>query len=324
MANAAAAAIFGLPGLPPEGFVELGAREGYRVDGSRYGMDDWPIARSLRSGEAVKGERAEIVRADGRRMWIEIDSGPVLDGDGHVIAAVSVFHDVTARERREAAEREFISNAAHELRTPLAAIAGAIEVLQAGAKDDPEARETFLGHIERETDRLQRLVRALLTLARAQTGAEQPRLEIVELLPLFEEIGGGFAGTRVGVDIDCPPGLAALANRDLLEQIVGNLAANAAQHVAGGRFCLRAQADGAETVEIAVSDSGPGIAPAARERMFDRFFRGGARDGAGFGLGLAIVSEAVRALGGTIDVESKEGRGTTVRVRLRGAAVVAG
>src|SRR5262245_45304516 len=81
-----------------------------------------------------------------------------------------VLDDLTEQERRELAEREFVSNAAHELRTPLTTIIGAVEVLQAGAKDDPAERDRFLGHIERESGRLARLARAMLTLARAHSG----------------------------------------------------------------------------------------------------------------------------------------------------------
>jgi signal transduction histidine kinase len=280
--------------------------------------------RSLLTGEEVTNERAEIVQPDGERLVIEVSSAPIRDRSGQVIAAVSVFYDVTARERREAAEREFVTNAAHELRTPLAAIAGAIELLQSGAKDDPDARDTFLGHIERETDRLQRLVRAMLTLARVQTQTEAPRLEIVELCPLLDEAARTIKpSSRVAVEVECPRDLAALANPDLLERVVANLAANAVQHTSAGRILLRAVKFGDDAVEISVADTGTGVAPEERDRMFSRFFRGRDRDGDGFGLGLAIVSEAVHAQGGTIDVESPEGGGTAVRVRLRGATVMA-
>jgi len=90
-----------------------------------------------------------------------------------------VLDDLTEQERRELAEREFVTNAAHELRTPLTTIIGAVEVLQGGAKDDPIERDRFLAHIEREASGLRALARALLTLARAQRGQEQPRVEAV-------------------------------------------------------------------------------------------------------------------------------------------------
>ena len=88
---------------------------------------------------------------------------------------ILVITDVSVRERRERAEREFVTNAAHELRTPLATITGAIQVLQSGAKDDAVERDRFLDHIEREAARLGRLTHSLLVLARAQTREEAPQ-----------------------------------------------------------------------------------------------------------------------------------------------------
>ncbi|HEX6700591.1 MAG TPA: ATP-binding protein [Gaiellaceae bacterium] len=313
--NEVALAVFG-------GAVDFTDREGYREDGSRYAPDEWPAIRALRTGERATGERAEIVRPDGTRVKVELGSAPIHDSRGKIISAVSIVQDVTERERREVAEREFVANAAHELRTPLAAITGAIELLQSGAKDDPEARETFLGHIERETARLQRLVGAMLTLARAQTEAEAPRVEIVPLAPLLAEALKELEPpSSIAVEIDCAPELAAVANRDLLERVVTNLAANAVQYTAEGRVVVRAEADGDGVVELSVADTGRGIPSSERDRVFDRFFRG-TRDREGFGLGLAIVSEAVRAMEGTIDIESNDGAGTVVRVRLRAATVV--
>jgi PAS domain S-box-containing protein len=312
--NASAHVILGEPAID--------GRHGYRADGARYGVGEWPVERSLANGETVNAERIVLSQPDGSAITIEVSSAPVHDGAGTLIAAVSVFQDITARDRREAAEREFVANAAHELRTPLAAIAGAIEVLQSGAKEEPEERERFLGHIERESQRLQRRVRALLTLARAQTATEAPKLEVVPLCELVTETVESLEPQpRVPVEIGCPPELAALANRDLLERVVANLVANAAQYTSEGRIIVSVSPVEHDLVELAVADTGPGIAPEQRERMFERFFRG-ARDRDGFGLGLAIVSEAVRAMNGTIAVDAAEGGGTVVRVRLRGATVL--
>src|SRR6185312_331682 len=136
-----------------------------------------------------------------------------------------VLDDLTEQERRELAEREFVSNAAHELRTPLTTIIGAVEVLKAGAKDNPVERDRFLTHIEREADRLARLARALLTLARAHAGQEPPRLEAVSLASLLQEVADATrAGASIDVSVECPPELVANVNRDLLEQALRNLA----------------------------------------------------------------------------------------------------
>jgi two-component system, OmpR family, sensor histidine kinase ResE len=229
-------------------------------------------------------------------------------------AAVLVLTDISERERRERAQREFVANAAHELRTPLSVITGAVEVLQAGAKEAPEERDRFLGHIERESARLGRLARALLMLARAQTRAETLRLEPVELRPLLDQVAAGAGRDDIKVRVACPAGLAVAAQPELAEQIVSNLVDNAVRHTERGEVVVSARrARGGVTIEV--SDTGSGIAPEEREAIFERFYRG-SRDGDGFGLGLAIVREAVRALGGTVDLRSRRGRGTTVRVRL--------
>jgi signal transduction histidine kinase/HAMP domain-containing protein len=234
--------------------------------------------------------------------------------------ALLVVDDLTEQERRELAEREFVSNAAHELRTPLTTIIGAVEVLQAGAKEDPAERDRFLGHIERESGRLARLARAMLTLARAHSGQEQPRMEAVELAPLLRDVAAGLQPhAGVAVDVEVSDGLSVEANRDLLEQALRNLGENAAKHTARGSVVLRAYRDGS-TVTVEVEDSGPGISPEVQRHVFDRFYRG-ERDAHGFGLGLAIVRESVRTLGARIELDSSPGQGTVFRILLAPARV---
>ena len=232
-----------------------------------------------------------------------------------------VLDDLTEQERRELAEREFVSNAAHELRTPLTTIIGAVEVLQAGAKDNPAERDRFLTHIEREAERLARLARALLTLARAHAGQERPRLEAVSLAGLLQEVADGTrAAEGVPISIECPPELVANVNRDLLEQALRNLTGNAVKHTPSGRIVLRAYAEG-NTVNIEVEDTGVGMNAETQQHVFDRFYRGQGRDAEGFGLGLAIVRQTVRSLGGHIELDSAPGQGTRFRIVLEQARV---
>ena len=316
LANTRAQRILGFSGTP-------GSAEGYRRDGSPYGPDEWPIVRSLRHGEVVIGERPRIVRPDGEEIVVEVSSGPIRDQDGKIIAAVSVFNDVTSVERRERAEREFVSNAAHELQTPLAAIIGAVEVLQAGAKDEPAERDRFLAHLERQCRRLGRLTSALLTLARVQTGAEAPRLELVELGPLVEDVVETIhPSPRVRVEIDCAEDIAVFANRELLEEALVNLLSNAAKYTRSGTITVEA-AERKGMVEVAVRDTGRGMGPQDRERAVERFYRGADGDGSGFGLGLAIAAEAAKAIGSGLELESTPGGGTTARLSLRAGRVVA-
>jgi two-component system phosphate regulon sensor histidine kinase PhoR len=264
------------------------------------------------------------MRSDGDAVIVEINSGPIRDAAGRTTAAVSIFRDVTHDEQREQAEREFVSNAAHELRTPLAAIVGAVEVLQAGAKDEPAERDRFLAHVERQCRRLERLTTALLTLARVQTQDEPARLEIVELCPLLEEVAHSLhPAPRVSVVVDCPPDAAVFANRVLLEEAVVNLAANAMKFTLRGQITLAATESDSGFVAVEVRDTGRGMRAADRKRAVERFYRGEDEASGGFGLGLAIVSAAAEAMGSTLEIESTPRRGTTVRLRLRAARVLA-
>lgn len=304
-ANPAARRLLGAPTLAegdalPEPWPELPLRR---------------FAASLFSrGARLARERAE---PDDEHAYAVagIPAGP--DGDTVII----VVTDVAIRERQERAEREFVANAAHELRTPVTTIRGAIDVLQDGAKERPEERDRFLAHIEREAHRLARLTDSLLKLARCQTGEQLLTLAPVALRPLLHDIALDVQpqpGVRMRVE--CPPRLAAMTDRDLTAQILLNLATNAAQHTTEGTVELAARAVGESSVVLEVRDTGCGIAPEQLERIFDRFYRGGARDGRGFGVGLAIVRQAVRMLGGTVEIDSEPGAGTTARVTLVSAA----
>jgi signal transduction histidine kinase len=306
--------------------VHFANTEARRVLGTRLAEGDqlpepWPTF-SLREFAASLFDAGSVlaqanVRPDDERALALVGIPAQPEGDTVMI----VLDDLTEQERRELAEREFVSNAAHELRTPLTTIIGAIEVLQGGAKDNPLERDRFLTHIEREADRLARLARALLTLARAHAGQERPRLDAVPLAPLLQELADGTrAGAGVAVSVECPPDLVANVNRDLLEQALRNLADNSVKHTPSGRIVLRAYAAGT-AVNVEVEDTGVGMTAETQQHVFDRFYRGQDRDAEGFGLGLAIVRQTVRSLGGHIELDSAPGEGTRVRIVLEQARV---
>ena len=292
-------------------FAPAELREGEAVP------EPWPglplrdlVSRLFPPGAGVEHTRVE---SDERALSVV---GLPADGAETVVL---VFEDVSEQDRRERAEREFVANAAHELRTPLQTILGAVEALHGGAKEDPAELERFLDHIEREGKRLARLTRALLVLARAQTRKEDVVVGPVELRPLLDEVASGAQPPDgVSVDVSCPRDLFVLADPDLVEQALANLVANAVRYTAEGTITLSARPEGA-AVEVEVTDSGPGIPVDAEERVFDRFYRGGARSAEGFGLGLAIARESVRAIGGEVALERAATGGTTARVVLRAA-----
>jgi two-component system phosphate regulon sensor histidine kinase PhoR len=201
----------------------------------------------------------------------------------------------------------------------VSAIARAIEVLQGGAKETPETRDRFLAHLDRQCTRLVRLTRALLLLARAQALSEAPAVGVVPLHPLLVSIAQGLRpGAGVDVRVDCALDTAALTNRDLLEQAIENLAENAAKYTLAGEIVLCAERDRGPDVRVVVRDTGPGGHFAARS--FRRFYRDPGAQGEGFGLGLAIAHETVRALGGQLRIESSDD-GTRAVVTLQAATV---
>lgn len=228
-------------------------------------------------------------------------------------SAVIVITDVSERERRERAERQFVTNAAHELRTPITTIMGAVDVLLEEEDANRDDRKRFLEHIATASRRLERLTNSLLVLARVQTGEQQLELDPVALAPLLSEIAAELTPKdSVSVSVECDADVSVLADRELLRHALINLAANAARHTGSGRIVLSAGADG-ETVTIELRDTGSGIAASEQERIFDRFYRG-QRGSNGFGLGLAIVRQAVAAQGGQTEIESIAGVGTTARI----------
>jgi signal transduction histidine kinase len=292
----------------------LGARAGDRLS------DPWPEF-SLRD-LAVKlfgpdpPTRGTLVETDHHLFWVE-GLPPASPDD----TAILIIHDVTERERARRSEREFVENAAHELRTPLAAIISVMDVLESGAKDVPEARDRFLKHIRVHSDRLTRLARSLLVLARFGTGVEQPKLTVVPVRPLLEEIAARLSPAEgVAVSVRSSEQAGVLADRDLLLQAIQNVAENSAKHTLRGEIVLEARANGT-TTEIEIRDTGPGMSEEAVERAFQRFYRS-SKGTDGFGLGLAIAEEAVRAIDGTIKLESESGAGTRVQLLMPSAKII--
>jgi signal transduction histidine kinase len=230
---------------------------------------------------------------------------------GRAETALLVFEDITALEGRSRAETEFIANAAHELLTPLTGIVGAAHALETGAKTEPELRDRFITHITRECNRLARIARGLLVLARAQSGQEPPRPDIVDLAALLEDAAVG-AGSTGDVTIDCPSDLTAFVDRDLAEQALTNLIANARRHSGNAPVTVTAYRNG-DLVGVEVADEGEGFPPDLPISSRRRFSSG---DGRGFGLGLSIATQAISICGGDLTIGPRGERGTIARVDL--------
>jgi two-component system phosphate regulon sensor histidine kinase PhoR len=233
-------------------------------------------------------------------------------------AVLAVLRDRTDELRQELAEADFVSNAAHELRNPLAGISGAIEVLQGGAKDDPGAREHFLKRLGEDAERMNRLTQSLLTLARVESRGA-PESEPVDVpMAVKDVVSACDAPPHVDLVVDVESDLAATGDPTLLRQVMIGLLTNAFKNTPPpGTVTVRGRHDSEGEVILEVIDTGTGIPAAELERVFERFYRRSeSRKQEGFGLGLAIARRMVDVMGGRIGAESVEGEGSTFWVRL--------
>lgn len=217
-------------------------------------------------------------------------------------------------EAQEKLRRTLLTNAAHELRTPLAIISGELEGMLDGVL--PTDRNA-LQSLHDEARRLTAILNGVDELARAEASTLNLQQEVFALKPYLATLAGRFehlcAEQGVALRLDCPDTLQIYADPDRLSQIIINLVSNSIRAVtAGGTVAIAAAATG-DQIRLEVSDTGCGIADKELPHVFERFYKG--KDG-GLGLGLAIVQELVVAHGGTVNVESSPGSGTTFRVLL--------
>jgi signal transduction histidine kinase len=214
-----------------------------------------------------------------------------------------------------------VTNAAHQLRNPITAIASVVAALEAGAKDDRETLDQFVAHIARDTTRMIRTVESLLQLARLQRDGRAPELTLVPLRSLLED-AAAQAATAAGVEVvvECNADVGATTNEGLALEILETLVANAAEHTREGTIALRGRLDGSYAL-VDVADTGSGVSAGDEERIFERFYSGAPRGGAG--LGLAIARDAATALGGKLEyVGTTDGRGATFRLSIPGARLI--
>jgi len=233
-------------------------------------------------------------------------------------AVLVVVRDRTNETRKEFAERDFVSNAAHELRNPLAGISGAIEVLQSGAKDDPPARDHFLNRLSADAERMSRLTQSLLTLARVEAlGAGE--VEVVDVTAAARDVKAAVE-VPVGLEVilDVERDLAAKGDPTLLRQVLIGLVTNALKNTPPpGTVTVRGRRIGDAEMLLEVIDTGTGIPQSEVDRVFERFYRRSeSRRQEGFGLGLAIARRMADVMGGEMGANSVEGEGSTFWVRL--------
>lgn len=235
-----------------------------------------------------------------------------LNGPDEITALADTFNEMAvALEEQERLRREFVANAAHELKTPLTNLQGYLEAL----RDEviPADRETFSSLLE-EAERLVRLARSLDMLPDASSSTARRAPTEVDAADVgrsaAELVAPAFATAGLTFEVELPPSLRVLADPDGLNQVFGNLLQNALRYTpAPGRVGLRGERRDGE-VRIDVSNSGPGIPAADLPHVFERFYRvESSRDvsSGGAGIGLAIVREMVRSFGGTVGIDSDAG-----------------
>jgi two-component system, OmpR family, phosphate regulon sensor histidine kinase PhoR len=282
----------------------------------RNGQPAPALAPSLRRAARHGADEIPVLSIDGRLYGVQARRVPAEH------AVVLVVRDRTEELKREQAEAEFVSNAAHELRNPLAGIMSGIEVLRGGAKDDREARDRFLDRLAYDAERMTRLTQSLLALARVEAAGERDPAQIVDVTVAAEEAMEAIE-TPSGVQLrdEIQPDLVAEGDPVLLRQVMIGLLSNACAYTpAPGAVTLRASRGAGNSVTIEVEDTGKGIPPKEQDRVFDRFYRGsGMLEGEGFGLGLSIAKRMVDVMGGRIGLRSQPGVGSTFWVRLRAA-----
>jgi PAS domain S-box-containing protein len=301
--NAAAEQITGVPG------TEALGREPADV-----------LRRELRSETGGTNRLVPIMRG-GEEVWLSLSEAVMRDPAGAVAGRIFAFRDISAERFVEQMKSDFVSTVSHELRTPLTSIYGFAETLLRRDIDFSDVeRQTFLGYIASESERLTRIVDALLNVARLDSGdldIELRATDVGEVLSAAVTDSGEEAqvnGHRFVVELE--DGVPAVkADADKLRQVLDQLLENAVKYSpAGGVVRVEARRR-YDSVEITVADEGVGIPSSRLDRIFDKFYRGGDEQ-PGTGLGLFIAQGLVAAMGGKIWVHSKEGTGSRFTFEL--------
>ena len=242
--------------------------------------------------------------------------------------SIGVGFALTLRELYRAAQlsrlkTDFVANISHELRTPLTSVRLFAETLQSGRASTPAEVQECLDLLATEAERLSVLVEKLLDWSRLESGGRVLQRESIEVEALLEQVGVIFRAQQLGATyaVEVERGLPQLSvDRAAMVQVILNLLHNAVKYTGDDKKIeLRARRAG-RRVAIEVQDNGPGVRPHERKRIFERFYRADdllSRRTEGTGLGLAIAKRIVEGHGGTIEVDSREGEGSTFRVLLR-------
>jgi two-component system, OmpR family, phosphate regulon sensor histidine kinase PhoR len=307
--------------ITPEGFVQWSNAVMQRMAGTQIRVGR-PLVHSVRDPDLMECVRGALELREvrtGRASSLapgrifEVNAAPLPSG-----GALAVLHDVTRIEAAEKSRREFIANMSHELRTPLTSIQGYVETLMEDVDCSAETTREFLGVIQKNAGRMNRLTEDLLALASVESPdyklARQPIRASALMQDAVESLGGLVVDSGVELESTGAPDVLVMADGDAMNQVFGNLIENALKYGKSGKR-IRVGAELLEhDVEFFVQDFGPGIASEHLNRIFERFYRidkARSRESGGTGLGLAIARHMVQTHGGSIRAESELNAGST-------------
>ncbi|HEX7373023.1 MAG TPA: HAMP domain-containing sensor histidine kinase, partial [Thermodesulfobacteriota bacterium] len=280
-------------------------------------------AMNLKDGQEMTSR--EISPASPADPVLMANCAPVKDEKGQIMGVVTVLRDITVLKELDKAKSTFVSLVSHELQAPLAAIEGYLDVILEGpGVEDRQKVQKILERCRERTSGLLALIQDLLAISRMQAGRIVRGKEKLQLSALLREVSellrGAALERNIEINLELPEDLPPVsANREDLTRVFTNLVDNAIKYNrSGGKVFLRAKAaEGFLRVEI--QDTGIGIAPPERGKIFDEFYRVKAKETqgvAGTGLGLSIAKKLLEAHNGQIEVESKWQEGSTFRVLL--------
>jgi two-component system, OmpR family, sensor histidine kinase VicK len=290
-------------------------------DGRTFTLDEQPLYRAL-AGETVVLEDAIVTNVkSGRSRCIRLNGAPILLDDGRISGAVTVTRDVTSLVELDKMKDQFISVAAHELKTPVAVMKGYAQALLRTGTDMPVAALKMLDAIDRGADRIDRVVKDLLEISRLQLGKVDLVMERIYLPGLVAQVADrlSLSATKHHIVIEEAAPVAVLGDRYRLEQVVVNLLDNAMKYTpSGGKVSVRVITAGPDAV-VEVSDRGVGIPRERQGHIFERFYRahaGTAYDYGGMGVGLYISKQIVGRHGGKMWFESRVAEGSVFSFSL--------
>jgi two-component system phosphate regulon sensor histidine kinase PhoR len=264
---------------------------------------------------------AELTLDFTEEKYFYVRVSPLYYQVGELAGFVAIFHDTTQMKKLEQMRKDFVANVSHEIKTPITAIKGFAETLLDGALYDKENAEKFLTTIKTHSERLNRLVEDLLIISRLELGVmtvNKTELHINDIIDEVIQTSVVHAAEKnLSIKKSMEKGEALInADRDRLTQILLNLTDNAVKFTEKGEIEVGLDREDGRNY-FYVRDTGPGVPQKYLSRLGERFFRvdpSRSRELGGTGLGLAIVKHLVKAHGWEMKIESKEGKGTTVKV----------